>query len=1300
MLVFEPIWDTPETIPPANEGDTISLQIGATLQAAFLVDGNAIEVSAVDGPRITRALVNGTSQAFLFDPVLNVITITTTLHINDVVRLFIDNLLTFELQIDDIPPGISVSETGLLSGTIGAILEPSVVRYDFLVRGYYGDRIIGDHRFIWDVTPTVVPITWAMVFRHSTSCSIQKSMTLVSSSGARRSRTSLHSIIPTMRRPPSPLGPVQEVTTSFTTFNGVLPLAVQLTQTAITGTVSLTANLGQYFFELSVTGTDAPAPLKFLLTIADTTLGDVSPTTSVEWITATDLGTIIEGQPVYQQVHAIDLIGGDVSYSVSPGQVMPDGLTVLSNGDITGVMRFIPTATVSFWIRATSGLMYADRQFTMSVEKVFADPLYCTASLVLDRPTTQGLLAKLASVPADIIFRPYDDNYQPTGQIVLLRGFRDDSQALLNIHFRDNDFALTCSELKVAQAIVGGHVLYDVVYREALDPLSKAGGYDTDGQVFTYAPKIYPENNDIVLKPTTIRNIRFDLTETYNLNTINPLQQESLGLDGGESLPLWMTCTQADGTRIGYVPAIVEGYAMPGRGRDMIASAGFDTVLRTGEVLKFERILREGYFVAHTRIQDTYRPLITHHAVVSNKHVKTPKGSISSTFVFTFNASGSIAAQNVTGGVALQIVPTAAISGTITGVVVSTSTGTITSQISVAVEMFGPLINTSAPVISGVPTQNQTLACSTGGWSGSPTNYAYQWQRNGVVSGTTTSTYLLGLADVGTTITCTVTASDAHGSTAATSAGVGPIGSASSAPARSAPTLGIPSTANPPVVPITLPVDAQSGDVIYLQWSQSPLFTSGVSSGTYTLSDANTMGGIAAGFGIPTLSTSQAWYFRASVGPPGTWSNTVAWNDPVAPTITTGTTQSQMELLPLSVALTSNKDIASWAITGGADQLQFEISGTTLRWISNGTENHDAPTDADTNNSYIVQVTATDLAGNSTNATFTVNVTAADKTADAFDLGANIVPATIGTTYTSNEVVVSGVTAGIPIPTTVSGMNFLYKPAGGAYGAAQSPRSLNVFLGDAIKLTTVGATGSKTGALNINGVSDNWTVAQQLDPSSLPNLTAWYDPSDLSTLFQDTAGTVPVTADGQTVALMRDKSGHDLHLSQPTAGSRPTYHTASGKSWLTFAAGNQMQMFTTLGVATIVTALNLTNYSAFRVLMTDAFGATDVNQALAQNSGNVWGYGAGTIPNNSTSFYQNKTATLNVVTGSTIVYALDGTGRAAGAITMPNGLVLGNAYNGFQLYGLVFAGSSNTQILSATDRHTAEDWLATKSGAY
>lgn len=50
---------------------------------------------------------------------------------------------------------------------------------------------------------------------------------------------------------------------------------------------------------------------------------------------------------------------------------------------------------------------------------------------------------------------------------------------------------------------------------------------------------------------------------------------------------------------------------------------------------------------------------------------------------------------------------------------------------------------------------------------------------------------------------------------------------------------------------------------------------------------------------------------------------------------------------------------------------------------------------------------------------------------------------------------------------------------------------------------------------------------------------AWYDPSDLSTLFQDEAGTVPVTAGGQPVRLILDKSGRNNHAPAPSDAARP-----------------------------------------------------------------------------------------------------------------------------------------------------------------
>lgn len=63
---------------------------------------------------------------------------------------------------------------------------------------------------------------------------------------------------------------------------------------------------------------------------------------------------------------------------------------------------------------------------------------------------------------------------------------------------------------------------------------------------------------------------------------------------------------------------------------------------------------------------------------------------------------------------------------------------------------------------------------------------------------------------------------------------------------------------------------------------------------------------------------------------------------------------------------------------------------------------------------------------------------------------------------------------------------------------------------------------------------------------------AWYDPSDISTLFQDAAGATPVTADGDPVGYMGDKSGNGNHMTQSISASRPIYKTDGTLHWLYF----------------------------------------------------------------------------------------------------------------------------------------------------
>ena len=90
----------------------------------------------------------------------------------------------------------------------------------------------------------------------------------------------------------------------------------------------------------------------------------------------------------------------------------------------------------------------------------------------------------------------------------------------------------------------------------------------------------------------------------------------------------------------------------------------------------------------------------------------------------------------------------------------------------------------------------------------------------------------------------------------------------------------------------------------------------------------------------------------------------------------------------------------------------------------------------------------------------------------------------------------------------------------------------------------------------------------------------WLDPSDLSTMFQDAAGTVPVTSPGDPVRLLMDKSGNGNHVVASSDAERPVYQDADGLHWLEFdGVDDELATSTPLPFATEVF-----NCTAFRSL--------------------------------------------------------------------------------------------------------------------
>ena len=116
---------------------------------------------------------------------------------------------------------------------------------------------------------------------------------------------------------------------------------------------------------------------------------------------------------------------------------------------------------------------------------------------------------------------------------------------------------------------------------------------------------------------------------------------------------------------------------------------------------------------------------------------------------------------------------------TIRLVVTATNAGGSAAAASPASAVVLPLapVNTSPPTVTGSDVEGETLTAGNGSWSGNPTSVTRRWEDCNSsggscsnINGASGSTYKLVSADVGHTIRVLVTATNAGGSTGASSA--------------------------------------------------------------------------------------------------------------------------------------------------------------------------------------------------------------------------------------------------------------------------------------------------------------------------------------------------------------------------------------------------------------------------------------------------------------------------------------------------------------------------------------------------
>jgi hypothetical protein len=170
--------------------------------------------------------------------------------------------------------------------------------------------------------------------------------------------------------------------------------------------------------------------------------------------------------------------------------------------------------------------------------------------------------------------------------------------------------------------------------------------------------------------------------------------------------------------------------------------------------------------------------------------------------------------------------------------------------------------NTVAPAIAGTPAEGDTLTAGTGTWSGTVSlTYTYAWS-----DGRTGSMDTLSAADVGKSISVTVTAKNSAGGASATSSSVGPVTAPVTVPVPAAPVnTGLPVVSGTPQQGDTLTASAGT-------WTGSAPITYSYlwSDGTTQSADVLSAAGVGKVISVTVTATNSAASVSvtsASVGP-------------------------------------------------------------------------------------------------------------------------------------------------------------------------------------------------------------------------------------------------------------------------------------------------------------------------------------------------------------------------------------------------------------------------------------------------
>ena len=401
----------------------------------------------------------------------------------------------------------------------------------------------------------------------------------------------------------------------------------------------------------------------------------------IVWLTPSDLGTIDNGSTSMFYVQAVSVSGLSLSYRLAAGSTssLPQGLELLPSGNIAGRVSFDTFAldlgtttfdvtnnqlalpgqnttttfdmTFSFVVNVFSvnGVVNVDKTFTITVVRAYNEPyenLYIQAMPPQnDRDLVNSLLQNQDIFRPSLLYRNDDPNFGKASNVVYWHAYGLKAATVedyvSSLYINHYLKNLVLGEIKVAQARVNG--TGEVIYEAVYSQVIDDLVNAQGESVSKQVTLPYPVTLDDSTQVTTVYpNSLIDMRD----QVIDQIGQIS------NVLPTWMLSKQANGRVLGFTPAWVLAYAKPGRG-DQLAyyirkQFGERLNLVDFEVDRYEldRLLTHNWDPVADSTQGAWEPPAAATTFDVLAHYQLPEPNDSS-FVFTGGSGYAVGDQIV-----------------------------------------------------------------------------------------------------------------------------------------------------------------------------------------------------------------------------------------------------------------------------------------------------------------------------------------------------------------------------------------------------------------------------------------------------------------------------------------------------------------------------------------------------------------------------------------------------------------------------------------------------------------------------